>query len=174
MGEHHLVSYCPLRNRGTRLQWSLRESQGPSPSHLESRGQLLRLPTEIRETELRHDGARRARQTNEQRTQEDSYWPHRLGWLCLFLDRREIQGCPTKDVPLLKIRASKGQAHAHREASHFRGLRSRQGREPHCFQARAPPRQLERLASLYFRIFYLSVGSVSSFLSLSHSLSLCL
>merc|ERR1711872_1178764 len=107
-------------------------------------------------------------------TQEDSYWPHRLGWLCLFLDRREIQGCPTQDVPLLKIRASKGQAHAHREASHFRGLRSRQGREPHCFQARAPPRQLERLASLHFRIFYLSVGSGSSFFSLSLSLSLCL
>merc|ERR1712025_1418218 len=91
-----------------------------------------------------HDGARGACQTDEQSiTQEDSYWPHGLGWLCLHLDRREIQGCPTQDVPLLQIRASKGQAHAHREASHLRGLRSRQGREPHRLQARAPPRQLE-------------------------------
>merc|ERR1712240_905544 len=105
---------------------------------------LLRLPTEVRETELRHDGARGACQTDEQSiTQEDSYWPHRLGGLCLLLDCREIQGCPTQDVPLLQVRASKGQAHPHREASHLRGLRSRQGCEPHRLQARAPPRQLE-------------------------------
>merc|ERR1712042_136815 len=106
-------------------------------------------PAEVRETELRHDGACRACQTDEQRTQEDSYWPHRLGWLCLHLDRREVQGCPAQDVPLLQIRASKGQTYAHRETPHLRGPRSRQGREPHRVQARAPPRQLETSISFF-------------------------
>merc|ERR1712002_1141111 len=148
--EHYLVSHRAFRHRRPRLQRTLRESKGPSPSYLESRGQLLRLPTKVRETELRHDGACGARETNEQRTQEDSYWPHWLGWLCLLMDCREIQGRPTKDVPLLQIRASKGQTHSHRETSYLRGLRGRQGSEPHCLQARAPPRQLERLVSLHF------------------------
>merc|ERR1719431_2202894 len=89
--------------------------------------------------------------------QEDSYWPHWLGWLCLLMDCREIQGRPTKDVPLLQIRASKGQTHSHRETSYLRGLRGCQGSEPHCLQARAPPRQLERLVSSIFSLIKVSL-----------------
>merc|ERR1712042_401081 len=66
--------------------------------------------TEIRETELRHDGACGACQTDEQGTQEDSYWPHWLGWLRLPLDRAKLCDRTAQDFPLLQIRAPKGCA----------------------------------------------------------------